>query len=96
MRFRREAMNIFQKNTKCWGRCSHVSWKVERVSFPQVTMRENKVTGRGDNMQEKEEHWKDWEDRIVVDSRGREEDITLLPSHRFCEALTGTWYSNQY
>lgn len=33
---------------------------------------------QGGYMQEKEEHWKDWEDRRVVDSRGREEDITLL------------------
>jgi len=30
----------------------------------------------------------------AVASRGREEDIVLLPSHKLREAIRGTWYSN--
>ena len=46
-RFRKGAMSNLGKNTVSVG-SSHMSSKEKEVNFPQVTIREDKVTGRGD------------------------------------------------
>lgn len=96
--------------------CNHMSLKEEKVNFPRVAIREDKVTGEGDTDKRRKSTGKTdqlcgakkkptvialfWllplgisQSRAVA-SRGKEEDIMLLPSHRPREAIIGTWYSN--